>query len=200
MKSFKEHYTEKQLQEEGIGNFLKGAALSAGLALGTPAIGHAQVTANMLFPQIVKHEKLTHHVYMDTKNHPTIGIGVNLDNMNNRKTLAKMGVDVNALIKGKIDLNDNQVRQLYDINFNRALADAKKFIPTLNSLPLNVQKAIIDMSFNIGYNKLSQFTNLKDALTKRDFKRAAHEMMNSLWARQVKTRAVDLANMVKTAS
>jgi len=195
--TFKEHFNKTQIQEEGIGNFLKGAALSAGLALGTPAVGHAQVTSNMLFPQIVKHEKLTHRVYMDTKNHPTVGIGVNLDDVSNRKTLAKMGIDVNALVKGKIDLNDNQIKQLYEINFNRALADAKKFIPTLNTLPLNVQKAVIDMSFNMGYNKLSHFTKFKDALIKRDFKEASKEMMNSLWAKQVKDRAIELANMVK---
>jgi len=198
--TFKEHFNKTQIQEEGIGNFLKGAALSAGLALGAPAVGHAQVTSNMLFPQIVKHEKLAHHVYKDTKNHPTIGIGVNLDDINNRKTLAKMGVDVNALVKGKTDLNDNQIKQLYEINFNRALADAKKFLPNLGSLPLNVQKAIIDMSFNLGYNKLSQFKALKDALLKNDFELASKEMLNSLWARQVKGRAVELANMVRTSS
>jgi len=154
----------------------------------------------MLFSQIVKHEKLARHVYIDTKNHPTVGIGVNLDDINNRKTLTKMGINVNDLVNGKIDLNDNQIKQLYEINFKRALADAEKFIPTLGNLPLNVQKAIIDMSFNLGYNKLSQFKELKKALLENDFKSASKEMLNSLWARQVKGRAVELANMVRTSS
>lgn len=65
------------------------------------------------------------------------------------------------------------------------------------------QAVLIDMCFNMGWPKFSGFT---ETLRKLDiamraelsFSAVADEMLNSKWARQVKTRAKTLAKMMKT--
>lgn len=60
------------------------------------------------------------------------------------------------------------------------------------------QAAMIDMLFNLGLTTFLKFENMIQALEDRDYNKAAEEMLNSLWAKQVGQRAVTLANMIRT--
>ena len=55
---------------------------------------------------------------------------------------------------------------------------------------------LIDMCFNLGINGLLGFVNMLLAIEKHDYKQAAVEMLASEWAKQVKGRARQLANMM----
>ena len=190
MVTFSQH-----IQKEGFRSFTKKVGLAAGLALAAPTLMKAD--SDSLFKLISRHEGIRNHIYKDVHGNPTIGIGFNLSDENNRRILLKLNITEMDLRNG---LTDKQVKELFDISLKQATNDANKFLPNLNSYPLNVQKAIIDMSFNLGYPRLSKFINLKKALQQRDFNQAAAEMLNSSWARQTGNRANELARMVKTAS
>ncbi|NCW69313.1 MAG: hypothetical protein EBV86_12235 [Marivivens sp.] len=83
-------------------------------------------------------------------------------------------------------------------SIQRAQADAVIWFPDLHDLPLDVKRAIVDLSFNIGRTKLSKFVRLRAALSRRDWVAASDEMMDSRWYRQVGLRAVVLVEMVRT--
>jgi lysozyme len=53
------------------------------------------------------------------------------------------------------------------------------------------------MRFNLGGGGIRDFRNMIDAVIKNDFNRAAGEMLNSRWARQVGDRADVLARMMR---
>lgn len=213
VKSFKTYY---YVQEEGFGSKLKALGLAGSLALTgmgkeMPPQQPAQqtqtvrkdisiVTPDSLKSQLVKHEGYKRNPYRDTEGKLTVGIGFNIDDRTNRQVFHKVtGLDPSK-VTTKTQLNDAQINELYRTSFNRAVADARKFLPSYDSQPLPVKQALVDMSFNLGYPRLSKFIKFKEALEKKDYKRASKEMMDSKWSRQVKGRAVTLSNMVSSAN
>jgi len=217
MVNFKDYYYDNQLevQEESLGNKLKAMA-AAGMIAMTPASGQIEfnlnkpsqkthnqtkqitpsVTYRSMLKQLAEHEGFRHTVYNDPEGLPTIGIGFNLADPTNQKILIQtLGLTPSPSLK----LTNEQIEKLYKITFNRALSDAKKFYPDFDTLPVNVKKALVDMSFNLGLTRLNKFEKFKSALAQRDYKKAADEMLDSKWARQVKGRAITLATMVRTS-
>lgn len=181
------------LQNEGFKEKLGMLGVLASLAFTSPLMSKDSDT---LFNQLARHEGIRHNVYKDSKGIPTIGIGFNLTDPNNKKILAKLGISDQNIRQG---LNDAQIKQLFDFSLRQAKIDAQKYIPNLSSHPINVQNAIIDMAFNLGYNRLSKFTELKQSLLKRNYKQAAANMLDSLWAKQVGNRAQYLSKLVKSS-
>ena len=59
------------------------------------------------------------------------------------------------------------------------------------------QRVLVDMAFNIGLPRLNKFYRMWSAINEKDFESAAVEMLDSLWARQVKSRSDTLAYAMK---
>jgi len=152
-----------------------------------------------MFGQLSEHEGVRPGVYNDSLGNPTIGIGFNLADSKNQEYLAKSGIDRQALLSGKQQLNDAQMKQLYRKSFANAYRDSLAFLPDLDSHPEPVQRAVVDMAYNMGASKLMGFQKARAAFMKRDYGTASNEMMDSLWAKQVKGRAVNLSKMVREA-
>lgn len=58
--------------------------------------------------------------------------------------------------------------------------------------------AMIDMHFNLGSTRFRKFRGMLSALERGDYTAAASEMLDSLWAVQVKGRAITLSNMMRS--
>ena len=204
------------LEEGKFGNYLKAATLATMVGssapgnpthdykvdssvqqAANPSVPNTKFNSDTLFKQLVKHEGYKKHIYKDTKNVPTIGIGFNLNDRNNQRILAKYGISQKELHNGLTDL---EIKQLYNDTVQIAIATAKHFIPSFDSLPPNVQLALIDLSFNLGSNKLAEFKKFRQALIKKDFNAASAELKNSNWFHQVGNRGPDLVNQIKSAS
>lgn len=56
---------------------------------------------------------------------------------------------------------------------------------------------LLNMAFNLGFTGLMGFRNMYQALEVRDYERAAAEMEDSRWARQVGARADRLAKQMR---
>ena len=67
-----------------------------------------------------------------------------------------------------------------------------------NKLDENRQIAIVDMVFNIGMKGFLEFTDLITALTFGNHKDAHDAVLDSLYAKQVKERANEIANVLLT--
>ena len=155
---------------------------------------------NELFERTKLNEGYRESVYKDSKGNPTIGIGFNLNDADNLRYLKERGVNAEALISGKEALTPSGVKQLYVFSMNKAYNDALKFDPDLASRPRAAQAAILDMSFNLGLTKLNKFVEMKKALQANDYQKAADEMVDSNWYKQVKTRGPRMVDIMRSAS
>ena len=59
------------------------------------------------------------------------------------------------------------------------------------------QLVLMDMAFNMGVPRLCKFIKMWAALEQYDYTKAAEEMLDSRWAKQVKTRATRLAHSMQ---
>lgn len=125
---------------------------------------------------IRKHEGVRDKPYKDTVGKLTIGVGRNLDD---------------------IGVSEDEIALMEANDIKRAETDARAFFPKFNTLTDNRKAVLIDMAFNLGLTRLSGFTLLRSALNRSDWKGAAIQMQNSLWAQQVKGRANELAALMR---
>ena len=113
---------------------------------------------------------------MDARNKLTIGVGRNLDDLGISKDEAML------LLHNDID----RIRRELDKN-----------LPWWRKLSDTRQKVLISMAFNLGLGGLLEFNRMLSALQDGDYATAAQEMLSSLWANQVGTRAIELADMME---
>lgn len=112
--------------------------------------------------------------------------------------------------KGKLtlgngrNLDDNGISQeecdlMRENDIRRAVREAVSFSWFS---PLNEPRkiAICDMLFGLGLPRFLTFKRMIAALEVQDYSKAAVEMIDSKWAKQVKGRASELAVIMKTGS
>lgn len=130
-----------------------------------------------LYEQLELHEGKKSKPYKDTVGKLTIGIGRNLDDrgITVEEIVFLFGTDV-ALVEKELDKNLRWWRDMSEVR----------------------QRVLADMCFNLGITKLLTFKNTLEAMRTGRYNDAASGMLNSLWAKQVKGRAVRLANMMRT--
>ena len=101
------------------------------------------------------------------------------------------------------NLDDNGIPQeiadrLLEIDIMSAITDAMRFVKNFKELNQIRQEVIIQMAFQLGYTTLNYFTKTRTAIETELFELASREMLDSLWARQTPSRAILLANRMKT--
>jgi lysozyme len=121
------------------------------------------------------HEGCKLRPYKDTVNKITIGYGRNLQDN---------GISI------------QEAELLFDNDYNRCLKDLSQF-DWYTDQPEHVQNALMNMCFNLGINKLLRFKRMIVALKEKDYTNAAIEALDSDWAKQVKSRARDVALMMR---
>lgn len=121
-------------------------------------------------------EGISRKVYRDTKGILTGGIGRNLEQ------------------KG---FSDNEIALMFENDIGDAEVDARALVPSFDSLSDNRKAALLNMAFNLGRDRLAGFHGMRDALAAGDFNKAADEMLDSLWSRQVGQRAQRIAQMMR---
>tara|TARA_R110002072_G_scaffold273239_5_gene433974 strand:+ start:11257 stop:11727 length:471 start_codon:yes stop_codon:yes gene_type:complete len=130
---------------------------------------------------IARHEGYSEKPYKDTEGVLTIGIGRNLEDRG---------------------LSADEVMYLFRSDLRIAAQDAAKLFHNISALDPLRQAVLLDMAFNLGYNRLAGFEKFRAAVALRDFDLAADEMLDSKWARQVgkepDQRAGRLARIMRT--
>lgn len=124
---------------------------------------------------IKNHEGYRPYVYYDSMGFPTGGYGhAFLDR-------SPISHDVAVL--------------LFEEDFDRACKDYNKLNLDLDPVRRAV---IIDMLFNLGLTRFFGFQRMIRALREKNYEKAADEMLDSKWAKQVKKRAHRLSGMMRT--
>lgn len=114
--------------------------------------------------------------YVDTVGKVTIGVGRNLTD------------------KG---LSQDEIDFLFSNDLHDAELDARALFPTFDSLSDVRKAALINMSLNLGRDRLSGFHHFRQAINNEDWSEAKTQMLNSLWAHQVGQRAIRLAEQIE---
>ncbi len=91
---------------------------------------------------------------------------------------------------GSRALTKREADEIFPVVYEQSVKDAKRFLgeDVFNNLNISQQDIIVDMAYNLGLARLSEFKNMKAALVSGDYARAAREMKNSLWYRQTGNR------------
>jgi lysozyme len=129
--------------------------------------------------------------YRDTVGKWTIGIGRNLDD-----------VGAHPLTRSVRDIIANGISEyeqdrLFDYDINRTVADLDRELPWWRSLDPVRQRVMINMCFNLGITGLCGFKNTLGMIQRKEYSKAADNMLQSNWARQVGKRANRLSEMIR---
>lgn len=95
-------------------------------------------------------------------------------------------------------ISEEEADHLLDNDLARVHQVAFLHYRWFGNLNLPRQDVILEMMFNLGISKFDTFKKLISAIDRQDYIAAANEMLASVWASQVKMRAVELANKMRT--
>ena len=148
---------------------------------------------------ITYNEGKKNHVYNDSLGIPTIGVGFNLKRGDAPAKIEALGLSYDDVVAGNQDLTDDQIDALLDADIQVALNNtAKKLYPGFDNIDPDRQIILVDLSFNMGFNRLSGFKNTNAAINSGDWETAADELKNSAWYKQVGNRGVRNVETIRT--
>ena len=135
--------------------------------------------SEQLREMLKRHEGVRNAVYVCCEGYETIGVGRNIS-------------------ESGLGLSDDEVNYLLDNDIERVKTELSDEYFWFGGLSDARQDAMIDISFNLGQTRLRGFKNALAAMEVEDFEEAADEFMNSRWAEQVKSRAPEVTEMIRT--
>ena len=94
-------------------------------------------------------------------------------------------------------VSEDRCNEVFDSDIQIVLADCEQLYPDFNELPEEVQRIIANMMFNMGRPRLSKFKGMKAGVDAQDWEKAADEMVDSGWYRQVTNRAQRLVDRMR---
>lgn len=130
----------------------------------------------LLRNQLARHEGLRLKPYRDTVGKLTVGYGRNLEDVGISPDEADFMLDNDI---DEVEQNLSTVDEYRDLDPAR-------------------QTVIANMCFNLGFRGLMGFRRMWNAIGRGHWEKAASEMLNSKWARQVGGRATELARIMRT--
>jgi len=114
--------------------------------------------------------------YKDSLGILTIGVGINLDD----------------------GLRDEEINYIRDNRVSLAEIDARHLFKNFDELSDRRKAVVVNMAYNMGYERLSRFHRMREAVEAGNFTLAEIEMRDSAWANQVQKSRVDrLCAMMK---
>jgi lysozyme len=141
--------------------------------------------------QLEMHEGKKLKSYICPGGYLTVGVGRNLEA---NPATGELGRKIDQV---GMEITEEEAAMLLDNDIDRFSAEVKSDISDFDSLSEPRQHVLIDMAFNMGTQGLLKFKRMLAAIREQDFSRAADEMVDSRWARQVKSRSDRLARMMK---
>lgn len=124
---------------------------------------------------LIRHEGIRSEPYLDSLGVQTIGIGHNLHK----------------------PLSHAAIMQIFRDDLADARNDCLHAFPWFADLDEPRQWVLINMCFNLGLPRLQGFYKFLSAVERGDYDTASTEMLDSLWAKQVKGRARELAALMQ---
>lgn len=139
---------------------------------------------------LIRHEGWKNRPYTCPAGHKTIGVGFNME-------VNIMPSDIASHLRLKGYLPDDMINRLLDISIDTAVMNCKEIYKGFDGFSENRQLALIDFLFNVGAGTALRFKKMRAAIKEGDWNRAADEMIDSAWFKQVKGRATEVVDLVR---
>lgn len=140
-----------------------------------------QESRKNVFKQLMIDEGVEYKIYLDHLGYPTFGIGHLI-----------LESDPEHGKEEGTSISTERVEEAFEKDLDTAISECKVLYgeSTWNmDFPCEVQEILVNMMFNMGRPRLSQFKNFTKALEEQDWKKAAVEGRDSRWHKQVYNRA-----------
>jgi lysozyme len=111
-----------------------------------------------------------------------------------------LGIGRNVDANGGIGLSGDEVDYLLENDILRVIKELKTEYSWFGDLDDVRKDAIINIAFNLGATRLRGFRRALAAMEAANYSTAAAEFLDSKWRKDVKGRAVELANMIETGA
>ena len=131
-------------------------------------------------------EGVKYEIYNDHLGYATFGIGHLV-----RDSDPEHGQEIGTAV------TEDRVISAFDEDVQVVLADCERLYNDFNVLPEECQLIIANMMFNMGRPRLSKFKGMKAGVDAQDWNKAADEMIDSAWYRQVPNRAGRLVKRMR---
>jgi lysozyme len=135
---------------------------------------------------LIRHEGYVTEIYLDSENLPTFGIG-HLVTENDMEYTWPVGTPV----------TDERILDVFHKDCDVAYTDACALVLNFAGQATDAQRVLVNMAFNLGRNRLSQFKKFLKAVNEGKYDKAADEMVDSKWYRQVKRRGEELVEIMR---
>ena len=126
--------------------------------------------------QLIRHEGLRLNIYECSNGFNTIGVGRN--------------IQTNGI-------NEDEAFLMLDNDIKNSAAELESF-SWWEDLDQVRKDCLINMVFNLGMPTFKKFKGMISAIENKNFELASLEMLDSRWANQVKNRAKELAEQMRT--
>jgi len=137
-----------------------------------------------LIEQLKRHEGVKNHAYKDQFGTWHIGAGRN--------------IHPDPPHKG-IGVTDEEIDYMLQNDIVRTIQELSLEYPWFKELePGATRDGIINMHFNLGRVRFAKFKKAIGHMESGNHSEAAIEFLDSLWAKQVKGRALEVTDMIKT--
>lgn len=140
----------------------------------------------LMLSQLVLHEGLERHVYVDTLENETLGVGFNVS----ARSLEEFGHLCGRHIQWTEGdyvtpiISEAEAIYVLEKDVDRVTAAVRVRLPVFDTLDDVRQRVVIDLAFNLGFRALS-FKDCIADINKRDWSGASRELYKSKWAYQV---------------
>ena len=94
-------------------------------------------------------------------------------------------------------VSEERVIEVFERDIEITLAECQKLYDDWTDLPEEVQLIVANMMFNMGLPRLSKFKGMKAGVDAKDWNKAADEMVDSRWYKQVTNRADRLVERMR---
>jgi len=136
--------------------------------------------------EIIADEGKVLRVYTCSAGHKTCGIGHLI-----------LSSDPESALEIDDEITEDRCTELFTHDLGTTLVECEKLLSNFSSYPIEVQKIVANMMFNLGRPRLSRFRKFLSAIEDEDWMKAADEMGDSLWARQLPERSGRLISRMR---
>ena len=132
--------------------------------------------------QLIIDEGVKYSVYLDHLSLKSCGIGHYI-----RQDEPEFDLEVGTQI------TEDRCTELFEEDIKSVIKDCKKVFEDWDDMEEEVKQICANMMFNLGLPRFSKFRKTINNIINKDYKKAAEEMRDSRWYRQVTNRAERLA-------
>ena len=132
--------------------------------------------------QLIIDEGVKYEVYLDHLSLKTCGIGHYI-----RQDEPEFDLEVGTQI------TEDRCTELFEEDIKSVMKDCKKVFEDWDDMDDELKQICCNMMFNLGLPRFSRFRKMINNIINKDYKKAAEEMRDSRWYRQVTNRAERLA-------